>query len=76
MNRKATAWYRRFPPVHSPDSIDDTKKARDAEGPEEEDADDVDDADPSRSMLSDDASESDGGRLAGEQPDSKANPKC
>ena len=36
LNHKATAWYRGFLPVHSPDSINDTKKARDAEGPEEE----------------------------------------
>ena len=30
LNHKATAWYQRFPPLHSPDCIDDTKKARDA----------------------------------------------
>ena len=41
------------PGAHSPDRIDDTKKARDAEGPEEEDAGDADDADVSRPMLSD-----------------------
>ena len=65
LNRKATAWYRRFPPFHSPDHINDTKKARDAEGPEEEDAGDAEDADVtvSRPMLSDDEDEdeSDGG---------------
>ena len=27
LNRKATAWYRRFPPMHSPDRTKDTKKA-------------------------------------------------
>ena len=27
LNRKATAWYRRFPPMHSPDCAEDTKKA-------------------------------------------------
>ena len=66
LNCKATAWYLRFPPVHSPDHIDDTKKARVAEGPEEEDAGDADDADISRPMLSDNEDEdhedeSDGG---------------
>ena len=63
LNRKATAWHWRFPPVHSPDRIDDTKKARDAEGPEAEDAGNADGADVSRPMLSDDENEdeSDGG---------------
>ena len=63
LNRKATVWYLRFLPVHSPDSIDDTKKARDAEGPKEEDAGYADDADVSRPMLLDDEDEdeSDGG---------------
>ena len=27
LNRKATAWYRRFPPMHSPDRAQDIKKA-------------------------------------------------
>ena len=63
LNHKATAWYLRFPPVHFPDRIDDTKNARDAEGPEEEDAGDADDADISRPTLPDgeDEDESDGG---------------
>ena len=56
-NCKATAWYRRFLPVHSPDRIDDTKRARDSEGPEEENAGDADDADVWRPMLSDDEDE-------------------
>ena len=32
---KATAWHQRFPPVPSPDSMDDTKKVleKDHEGP-------------------------------------------
>ena len=63
LNCKATAWYRRFLPAHSsfPHRIrvNDTKKARDAEGPEEEDAgdDDVDNAAVSRSILSYDEDE-------------------
>ena len=56
LNRKATAWYVRFPPVHGQDRINDTKKVRDAEGPEEEDASDVDDA-AYRAPLSDDEDE-------------------
>ena len=60
---KATAWYLLFPPVHSPDHINDAKKARDAEGPAEEDASDADDTDVSSPMLSDeeDEDEFDGG---------------
>ena len=57
LNRKATVWNRRFPRVHSPDHIDDTKEARDAEGPKEEDAGNADDADVSRPMLFDDEDE-------------------
>ena len=30
---KVTAWYRRFPPVHSPDRMDDTHKVKDDEEP-------------------------------------------
>ena len=52
---------RRLPPVYSSDSIHDTKKAKDHEGPEEADTGDVDDSAGSRSMLSDDEDESDGG---------------
>ena len=67
LNRKATTWYWRFPPVHSPDRMIDTKKARDAERPEGEDAghSDADDAGVSRRMMSDDENEDesdDGGK--------------
>ena len=50
LNCKATAcqWYLQFPPVFSPDCINDTKKVRDAEGPEEEDACDADVSRPMR----------------------------
>ena len=61
LNCKATAWYRRFSPVQSLDSIYDTKKAKDHEGAEEADTGDVDGAAGSRPMLSDDEDESDGG---------------
>ena len=37
LHRKATAWYLRFPPVHSPDRVDDTQKVlvKNLEGPED-----------------------------------------
>ena len=54
LNRKATASDRLFPPVHSQDQNNATRKARDAEEPKEEDACDADDADISRPLLSDD----------------------
>ena len=38
LNRKATAWYRRFPPIHSPDRAKDTKKATVASGDEQGEA--------------------------------------
>ena len=71
LNRKAAAWYLRFPPVHSPDRINDTNKARNAEGPEEEDAGDADEADVLLPMLSDDEDE--------DEPDGsgeKRSPNC
>ena len=43
LRRKATAWYRRFPPVHSPDRMDNTQKIKDHEGPDGVDAGNVED---------------------------------
>ena len=38
LNRKATAWYRRFPSMHSSDRAEDTKKATVASGDEQGEA--------------------------------------
>ena len=61
LNCKSTAWYLLFPPVHSPNCIDDSKRTMVAEGPEEEDACDVNDADVLHPMLSDDEDEDESG---------------
>ena len=60
-NRKATALYWRFPPVPSPDRMDDTKDVKDHEGPEGSDADNMEDLAASRSILSEDEDASDNG---------------
>ena len=54
LHRVTTAWYRRFPPVHSPDHLDDTQKVKDNEGPEEADAGNVEDVAALRPILSED----------------------
>ena len=54
LKHKATAWCLRFPPIHSPDSINDTKEAKDHEGPEEADTSYMGDAAGPRPMLSGD----------------------
>ena len=63
LNCKATAWYRQFPPVHSPDRTEDPKMPKVAGGNEEgkqpEDEDDVAER-PVASESSED--EAEGGR--------------
>ena len=61
LDHKATALHRLFLQVHSQDNINDNKKAKDHEGPEEVDTGDMDDTAGSLPMLSDDENKSDSG---------------
>ena len=61
LHRNTTAWYLLFPPVHTPDRIDDTQKVKDHEGPEGADASNVEDMAASHPILSEDEDASDKG---------------
>ena len=63
LHRTATALYLRFPPVHSPDRMDDTQKVlvRNHERPEESVTGKVDDVAASHPILSEAEDESDDG---------------
>ena len=59
LHRKATAWYKRFPPIHSPDSAKDPKTPQidggDGSGGSPEDEEDVEDRPVASESSSDEA---------------------